>query len=530
MHIMIKRILIAGAGALAIAGCQDLTVPNDNTPSVEQVFSNGGDLEGAVGTVFRVFWGVTQGDRSGNETTPVALAGIGEELTSADIGTVNLHEVIQEPRVPYNNYGAGQWINRKPWYDLLEVTATTTDALKALDNGVRVGAPTATRPNGLRTDRARIFAKMMQGLAHIYTGMLFNQGYTRDETMDIAFEDYEFKPGKEVVAFGIAKLEEAIAIATTSSVDTLPTTWINGQALTTKDLIKVMNSYIARAMVYSARNPADRAAVNWAKVLTHVDAGVTAPFGQQADNSIIGTRSIYVQRTQLSTNARVDNHIVGPSDTSGAYQAWLALPLSARTDFQVRTTDRRIHGAAGPATNGKIIGYLATQTMTSTRGTYMWSRYRGVRYGTLYYNTGFIQTMTPLEMDFIRAEAKYRLGDRAAAVVILNKTRTQNNLPAVTLTGPPPGTGCVPRKENGACGNLFDALMYEKRIELYGLEAIIPFADYRGWGRVLQGSMIEFPVHGRELQALGLPVYSFGGDLPGSAPAPVGPFPNGGGG
>lgn len=83
----------------------------------------------------------------------------------------------------------------------------------------------------------------------------------------------------------------------------------------------------------------------------------------------------------------------------------------------------------------------------------------------------------------------------------------------------------MPRREDRSCGNLFDAFMYEKRIELFGLEAIIPFADFRGWGRLPEGAIVHFPVHGRELETLRLPYYSFGGDLPGSAPAPTGPFP-----
>jgi hypothetical protein len=77
----------------------------------------------------------------------------------------------------------------------------------------------------------------------------------------------------------------------------------------------------------------------------------------------------------------------------------------------------------------------------------------------------------------------------------------------------------VPRKDNGACGNLFDAIQYEKRIELYPTEGDISWWDARGWGKLLPGTPYHVPVSGRELISLGIPYYTFGGvGSPGTAP------------
>jgi hypothetical protein len=76
----------------------------------------------------------------------------------------------------------------------------------------------------------------------------------------------------------------------------------------------------------------------------------------------------------------------------------------------------------------------------------------------------------------------------------------------------------VPRRDDGTCGDLWDALMYEKRIDLFPLDAAATFFDQRGWGKLLRGTPLHFPVHGRELETLGLPIYTFGGTGPGSAP------------
>jgi hypothetical protein len=74
---------------------------------------------------------------------------------------------------------------------------------------------------------------------------------------------------------------------------------------------------------------------------------------------------------------------------------------------------------------------------------------------------------------------------------------------------------------SGACGNLWDVLRYEKRIETLGLNGGIPYYDNRGWGILLENTMIHFPMPVVDVELLlGLDaVYTFGGGGPGSAPA-----------
>jgi hypothetical protein len=129
--------------------------------------------------------------------------------------------------------------------------------------------------------------------------------------------------------------------------------------------------------------------------------------------------------------------------------------------------------------------------------------------------------MTVTEMDLLKAEALIRLGRAAEAVPLINKSRIANGeLPAVTVDGPPNEAGCVPRKENGDCGSLWDALRYEKSIEGAGVNGVVAFFDARGWRTLPEGTPIHFPIPGRELQTLRLPLYTFGGPGgQGSAPA-----------
>jgi hypothetical protein len=121
-------------------------------------------------------------------------------------------------------------------------------------------------------------------------------------------------------------------------------------------------------------------------------------------------------------------------------------------------------------------------------------------------------------MDFLRAEAYIRLNRAAEALPIINKTRVDNGkLPAATVTGVS-GSRCVPRTITGACGDLMQALIYEKRLETLWLSAGLDFFDARGWGTLVPGTFVHVPVPALELATLGMPVYTFGADAGGAAP------------
>jgi hypothetical protein len=72
----------------------------------------------------------------------------------------------------------------------------------------------------------------------------------------------------------------------------------------------------------------------------------------------------------------------------------------------------------------------------------------------------------------------------------------------------------------GGCGSLWDALVYEKNLEMAGVEGALLWWDARGWGTLQEGTPMHFPVPGEELENLGLPNYTFGGIAGGGAPAP----------
>jgi hypothetical protein len=283
----------------------------------------------------------------------------------------------------------------------------------------------------------------------------------------------------------------------------------------------------ARFLVYRARTPAERAAVNWTEVIRRVDAGITADFAPVAQPDILvddWKRLLARVRTGPPSDfGRPSYWVLGPADSTNGFVNWVNTPVANRMPFQIRTKDRRIQAASGPTAAGTYVGYNASNIFAVGRGTYRFSHYFFRRFGTgSSWQTGPQPELTVAEMNLLKAEALIRLNRANEAVPLINRTRqASGQLPPVTVEGPPNEPGCVPRKQNGQCGSLWDALRYEKRIEGLGVSGVISLFDARAWQLLPQYSIMQLPVPGRELEILQLPLYTFGG--PGgesSAPAP----------
>ena len=100
----------------------------------------------------------------------------------------------------------------------------------------------------------------------------------------------------------------------------------------------------------------------------------------------------------------------------------------------------------------------------------------------------------------------------------MDRYRLQNNLASVAglsnATDPVPGgTACVPRVPVGpnftstACGTLLDALKWEKRMETAFTGYGQWYIDARGWGDLVMGTPLEWPVPYQELFARGRQSY-----------------------
>lgn len=501
---------------VALAGCVDLNVPDPNGLSIATVFTNAANTDAALIGAWKAY---TQANRGTCPTLPFGIWG--DEVTSTSVTYI---EFSQEPRIPINNRDNLNCTTRNGYWLPFESSAAAREAFAGIrDNGLKFGVVNATTPNGADTPSRVILAKFIIAINNLRLGLYFDQAFIADTLTPLNDPGKNLSLRSQVLAAAKAELYEVIAAARATPAFTWPATIVNGRSITRDELVRICFSYLVHAEVYAARNPVERVAAPWTLVLALLDSGITRDFGHQADVAIAGTGSTYLNNSFAQNTVRISNRLLGPADTSRRYQAWLNSPIATRTSFDIVTPDRRVHGALF-STAGTRFTRLTTTMGSAVNGPYLTSKYRSTRYLNTAADSGnraFVLELSLDEMKFIRAEALFRTGQLAAAAALINPTRVAAGLPAVTIAGPPAGQACVPKKSDGTltCGDLFDAIQYEKRIELYPYRGDVTWFDARGWGKLVQGTPFELPVSGRELISQGLPFYTFGGvGLPGGAP------------
>jgi hypothetical protein len=590
-----KKQLIGAMAGLSVltGGCISLDVsavqPAGGTAFTrEEVLADPNLMEFVVAGVFVNFWG---GAIYAQPWTVLSI--YGEELTSSATSVPNhnraatnpsiIWEHVEEPRQAFDNSLTGtSFFARDPWSNFYEANAAATDMPRLIrERNIRVIDPITEVDN---TTRMLTFAKWIQGMSHVYLGLLFDSAAIVDTYVDLSkVPVLPFKPYQEVLDSGIKWLEEVIEACeqNTFLLPLKPDVWVYNTAFTNTQMAAVAHTYIARALVYKSRTPAELAQLttqDWQRIKDHLDAGIVAPFGPMGlPNPLISMdyrsastsqpQSINSICTSGGTNFcdgdhvgafRVDLRLLGPADTSGAYQQWLQ--SASGTNFQttqpfvVRTYDKRIQQPEQTSPLAKPVYFKYTDLNppavfgdTTIRGRYYvsnyWNSTRAVnnhtqfpaqgggrnRRGTNVGNSDLDEIqdamVIPAEVRLLKAEAEFRLGNLAAAAAIINETREINGeLPGVTAAGVPastPGQPCIPRRYDGSCGSLFDALMYEKRLETYG--TAIAFFDARRWGCLLEGTLTQLPPPGRQLDLQGRVIYTFGGHPgePGSAAKPT---------
>jgi hypothetical protein len=518
------------AGVLATA-CVDLEVINPNAPDQSRALVTATDIEALIGGSFASFWNC-QSFSSG--PGPILMTTSNQHSgTAANFGMVDFSSW---PRVPVQNRAADFYYNyfQLCWIHLHRGISSVTDGFNALGN-VTLSAEDLAR--------ARAFGYFTLGLNHGHAALMYDQSYIYDDTIDP--EDVVLSPYTEVMAAAQGYLDKAIQEATGKTF-TVPSTWITGD-LTAAELVRLAYSYKARFRAAVARTPAERAAVNWAQVLSDAEKGITQTFSLDVSSGAPFTSGSMVNLPRFGAWGQLTYQYLGMADTSGQYQKWLAkdpwdrhpnlsadqtsdpfLIITADTRFPRGTTLAEQTLAANQGTLYQIhrgSGGYSVGWVRPDRGTFRWSYYRyhandqWLTVGTRDKHAEFkVQ-----DLDLLKAEALFRTGQQGAAATLINKTRTAAGLNATDAAGT--NTSCVPKLPNGQCGNLLEMLKWEFRMETqyHGLNMAPWYFHGRGWGDLVEGTFLHLPVPGRELELLGAPFYTFGG-AGGEASAPKGTY------
>ena len=497
-------LIAAGICLVVTAGCMDLDIENTMAPDREAALGTADDVQTLISGSFNSWWSA-QSSIWGANLSQVAFQHTGWQGNNGQL------EFSDLPRPELQNSVGAQYIGElsQTWTVNYRALSAAREGLRMIDQGVvDLGANEA---------RARAFAKFVQGLAHGSLALMYDQAFILDETVENVEDVTDLQSYLVMMEAALGYLDESIALANSNSFS-LGTSWMSVETSNTR-LAGVAHAYKARFRAQVARDPAERAAVDWDAVLADLDQAIT-------DNFIVVTSGAFGGHNPWwrGTHPRwsqLVNFMRGMADQSGAYQDWMALPLNAREPFLYVTPDQRfpqgeteaaqrqnpglyitIPGEAGMASE------LANQFLGGT--TWRWSYYRDYRHDTWFEaqgQSGPAVELSQTELRLLRAEAYYRGGQTAQAAAIVDETRTTNG----GLGSAMDNEDCVPRLPDGTCGDLFETLKWEHRLETYQQGFGKAFFDSRGWGDLPEGTFIHLPVPAGELFLLQKDAYTFGG-------------------
>ena len=501
---------------------------NPNAPDMERALSTPSDVEALISGAFYSYWRVT------HRAYPDAALGSAADSHSSGWGSWGMQEAGAEPRRAFNNDPAWGYneMTEAPWRNAYAALTAVRDGLRAIEEGVTI------RDGSGRdvTRRAVAFGKLVQALSLSTLAVFFDKAFVVDETTDLEkigllgsqSRDSRDPPGwvpyQEVWAAAEMKYDEAIAEAQGADF-TIPKAWVgNHRDWSAQDFVGFTRAFRARFRTQIPRTPAERAGADWHAVLADLSGGLPFDFGGYYDGVGVGwwdRKKLHL--AGINGFIRTDNRTLGPGDVSGAWKHWLVQPPHLKEPFEILTPDARITRPMEPTTDGTYFTYKGNSPFPVSYGIYHFSHYIDHRYNHLWEGgyVGFYPDFVEAEVDFLRAEALYRTGNVSGAMAIVNRYRANGQLPPFTDPGlnPDGPDRCVPQMPDGSCGDLWEALKYEKRIECFHHSFGVEFFDDRGWGDLVENTWIHLPAPGRELQILMLEIYTFGGpDDPTAAP------------
>jgi hypothetical protein len=518
------------AGGLVLGGCRDnpLDVSNPNNPNVAQVYGTPKDVETIISTNFQQMWNAQQGNIGIGVQTMVMSFESHSGLANFGMGA---RAAI--PRGPVSNDlgNSDQDIIFNDFDKLTRNSRSAANAIAAMDRFIAAGGGTGSAAEDAR-DRSFAYFNLGYGLGNI--ALLYDSAAIITPTVPSDVIP-PLSTSKAVMDVALTFLDSALVISQSAAATNgangwpIPKAWMSAAADVPVGTWKqIIHSYKARFRAGIGRTPADRTAVDWNTVVTDATAGITSDLIVAA-NASGGWGAAWID--QLATDAtwsQMTPFVLGMADTTGLYDAWLATPLNSRAPFLLGTPDKRFPAGATRDLQTAVTG---TSHAGTAVGTILYFRNRPVgddkpvvAWGNWYYDNwrfwgvnqgggnGPLIAFAKTENDMLAAEGYIRTARVALAVPLINITRVRAGLApipagAAATDQVPGGTGCVPRVPVGpnytstACGSVFEAMKWEKRMETSFTGYAQWFLDARGWGDLVEGTVLEWPVPWEELFA-----------------------------
>jgi len=541
------RIAVTSLVTVLAACSTDLTVSNENNADINRALAKPSDVENLLSGGFNQVVSNTTGGAIDNPNTAYQVMSFENYSGLANFG---MGPRAGLPRTPVVN-GLGNPSSTTvagTFNGLSRQARATTLALERLaSSGFTLGTPAADV-------RARAYGRFVLGLSLGYLALTY-------DSAAVVVPGAEAVPAlvgyDSVMKAAIKSLDDALADATNPVAGgtggfPLPASWMN---LTTgsvsSDLFaRIIRTYRARFRAQLARTSTERAAANWTQIIADAQNGIQSDVSISM-NATTGWTQAWVVQHYAGPNWHIMTpQIIGMADSVGAqYATWLNQPLLNRNPFLIRTVDRRFPAGntrdlQNAASNGGAIGAVplagvyfrnrrSADDGAAADGTWGFSFYDHVRFQA-FQNAARIGPFPHIvmpELWALIAEGAIRTGNFALAASSIDQSRvSRGGLPSVAgltnLTDPVPGgNACVPRVPvltgstfTTRCGNILEAMKWERRMETAYINYGAWFLDMRGWGDLAEGTPIHFPVPWQERQVRVQEPNNIGGvGLPGGA-------------
>lgn len=455
-------------------GCHDdLEVEYKNLPDSEKALKNPEDVYNIAKSGFYNWFMAVNSSLSPRMAMWVA----------ADQGTCSwansgMYHLSDEPRKAFNNDVSYTYayIFEAFYEDIYATLSQVNDVLIKLNEGMELGY------NGSDTKKVRAYCHMIQGLSLGYLALIYDQAFIVTEYS--VPEEVVASPYEVVMDSAIARLNRGIEIMESKNF-TLDEDWINGREYTSKELAKISRSYAARFLISNPRNKLEYDQLDWNQIKAYAEKGFEEDFMVYMDD--VNWVSWFRHYTVRPGWARIDSRIINLMDPSYPDR----FPESGVNPPAAESSDKRLT---------TDFTFNASNNMKPERGYVHYSNYEYTRYPyKITTHTGDIPEFLYSELKLIRAEVALQLGDKQTAIDILNSDSRVNrgNLP--------------PLSADISKEKVLEQIFYERDIELIQTGFGIAFFDMRRRDYLQEGTLLHFPIPGKELLVLQMEPYTYGG-------------------
>lgn len=546
---MLRTFLRYATLAGVLSAC-DLAVENPVSPPTEKVLASPDDTESLLGSYYRRWHAGMYG--SGANVWLMSTVMSFESYSSLNNFCIN--ERVGFPRPPNNNAISNSCAGEQArvYFFMEEVARVSSNILTSLNDDAFQAAAIGAGWTDARVARAKAFAEFLRGLSLGYLALTYQEGAV--VSMGQAGDDpgplvrYDVVADSAYVAFENA-LTHAAAARTGDATIAIPQSWIPTTGnLNMDNFSRLIRSYRARIRANVPRTRAERDAALWPAIIADAAAGIQEDHDNITDRDAGPFDWGVVYLNQYGLWHQMPPFIFGMADTTGAYPNWVAEPLETRgsaTLFHLATPDQRFPQGTSRAEQQADFSISDCEPLPAGCPRYVrnrpsnrdlpasWgaSEYDFTRfYSWVYLGDGATARVGPMifftkaENDLLEAEGQIRAGNYARAAELINRTRVGNGgLDPVSATAagtPVVATHrCIPRipvnaGPNGGgtvqCGNLMEAMKYEKRMETAQTHFMAWYLDSRGWGDLPEGTPVDWAPPYQDLQARQTEIYSSG--------------------